>query len=309
MKAMKQSVDVVTDRVRNVEKDMHHFKQKIAEESCLPAQTPTATRSSPSSSTAPPMTSSPWTARICHVRVWSPCGSPPESKITKSEARELIHRINNLLNDEGRSQIRGLAPYAQHHQMDHQKRAEVFDAAHSDPKSMSDRVGLLINKNNNTARGCALRTGLEVSPQRRAILKMWYDAQGHTRDLNSEAGPKLRHSVPTGCGVRRSCLRDDPPRGEASRSRAEPALSFFDRRRPLSDHRSQAFHNSEGGHLPPGGCQGACSRDPSNLLQHPPDKARATMCRSAGAAVAANENGPTNSRKTLHVIEIPGVTS
>lgn len=132
MKSMKESVDVVTDLVRKLEKDMKHFKHNLAEElRHLRAHRPTTTTSSSSSSSATPLTSSRWMARIFQLRGWSRFGSPP-SKPTKSEATDVIRQINNLLSVDDESQIRWLAPYIQSHQMS----AEVLDAAQSDPKSL-----------------------------------------------------------------------------------------------------------------------------------------------------------------------------
>lgn len=75
-----------------------------------------------------------------------------------------------------------MAEFVQNHQVS----AEVLNAAQSDPKSLADGVALALVRNNITVKGCQLRTGLEVSPARRSILKAWYNGRDTIKALNMQ---------------------------------------------------------------------------------------------------------------------------
>lgn len=186
MDEVTEKVGEVNNRLEHVEEDVKSFKAQVAKE----IQELKNNAAAASSSTPPPrsttMTESAgatasWRARVIHIRGWSPYGSKPDTKLTKSDARDLQQRVQALLDEEDQRKLRW--PDTPDIRL---ISAEVLNAQQEDPKSVCDRIQLQLMRQDIKLQGNSTRAGLEVSPAKKMRLREWFDAKDLIKQLNLE---------------------------------------------------------------------------------------------------------------------------
>lgn len=110
-----------------------------------------------------------------------PYGSSPDTKLMKSDARDLQLRVHALL-DADQRKLRWRQSFMHNHQIS----AEVLHAQQEDPKSMCDRIQSQLMRHDIKVHGKSIHSGLEVSPARKMRLREWFDTKDLIQQLNPE---------------------------------------------------------------------------------------------------------------------------